>query len=162
MGTRIFHGRQLRKSRISRAGYAYMITTCCNAKAPLFIDVKLGNIVVDELRKSDDEDRTHTFAYVVMPDHLHWLFQLKMRNSLESVVRRTKGRSAYRINRSSICSGPVWQAGYNDRLVQEEESLETVGDYIVHNPVRAGIVENIVDYPLWDILWRRWGKQVRG
>ena len=128
----------------------------------MFTNVELGNIVVDELRKSDDENRTHTFAYVVMPDHLHWLFQLQMRNSLESVVRRTKGRSAYRINRSRMRSGPVWQAGYHDRLVQEEESLETVGDYIVHNPVRAGLTENIDDYPLWDILWRRWGKQVRG
>ncbi len=162
MGTRIFRGRQLRKSRISLVARAYMITTCCNAREPLFENIDLGNIVVDELRKSDDQDRTYTFAYVVMPDHLHWLFQLRERNSLQSVVRRTKGRSAYRVNQTRMQTGPVWQRGYHDRLVRQEESLETVGDYIVHNPVRAGLVEDIIDYPLWDILWRRRRGEVRG
>jgi REP element-mobilizing transposase RayT len=119
-------------------------------------------IVADELRKSDDEDRTRTFAYVVMPDHLHWLFQLQERNSLASVIRRAKGRSAYRINRIGKRTGPVWQRGYHDRLVSAEESLETVGDYVVHNPVRAGLVQSVDDYPLWDILWRRRRREVRG
>jgi REP element-mobilizing transposase RayT len=83
-----------------------------------------------------------------MPDHLHWLFQLQERNSLASVV-------AFRVNQSRKQAGPVWQRGYHDRLVSASESLEVVGDYMVHNPVRAGLVENIEDYPLWDILWQR-------
>ena len=90
-----------------------------------------------------------------MPDHLHWLFQLRERNSLESVVRRIKGRSAHHVNKIRNQTGSVWQAGYHDRLIAAEESLETVGDYIIHNPVRAGLVENVDDYPLWDVLWRR-------
>jgi len=139
-----------------------MITTCCNARTPLFEDIGFGKILVNELRKSDDENRTKTFAYVVMPDHLHWLFQLLERNSLASVVRRAKGRSAFRINQSRKQTGPVWQRGYHDRLVSVEESLEAVGDYIVHNPVRAGLVEDFEDYPLWDILWQRRRRQVRG
>ena len=162
MDIRIFHGRQLRKSRISLAGQAYMITTCCNERKPLFERIELGNIVVDELRKSDDENRTYTFAYVVMPDHLHWLFQLQESSPLSSVVQRAKGRSAYRINQICRQTGPVWQSGYHDRLVSAEESLETIGDYVVHNPVRAGLVENVDDYPLWDISWRRWRRQVGG
>jgi REP element-mobilizing transposase RayT len=117
MGTHIYHGRQLRKFRISLVGHAYMITTCCNERTPLFQNIGLGEIVVDELRLSDDENRTDTFAYVVMPDHLHWLFQLQERNSLASVVRLAKGRSAFRVNQSRKQAGPVWQRGYHDRLV---------------------------------------------
>jgi len=128
----------------------------------LFENIEFGNILVNELRKSDEENRTKTFAYVVMPDHLHWLFQLLEWNSLASVVRRAKGRSAFRINQSRKQTGPIWQRGYHDRLMPVEESLEAVGDYIVHNPVRAGLVENIEDYPLWDILWERRRKRVRG
>lgn len=162
MITRIYCGRNLRKNRISLAEHAYIITTCSFARKPWFQEIDLGQIVVDEIRKSDDGKRTYTFAYVVMPDHLHWLLQLKRGELLETVVRRVKGRSAYRVNKSRNRTGPVWQHGYHDHLVPAEESLETVGDYIVHNPVRAGLVNKVDDYPLWDILWRRWESQVRG
>jgi hypothetical protein len=31
--------------------------------------------------------------------------------------------------------------------------LQSVARYIVANPVRAGLVRRVQDYPLWDALW---------
>jgi len=122
----------------------------------------LGGIVVNEIRQSDEARRTYTFAYVVMPDHLHWLFQLQQSASLSSIVQRVKGRSANQINKLRNLSGPVWQPGYHDRTLRIDESLERIGNYIVANPVRGGIVKSIEDYPLWDLMWRRRWAEIRG
>ena len=149
------HGKNLRKNRISETGRAYLITSSCRDRRPIFSDVTLGSLVADEICFSDKSRRTYTYAYAVMPDHLHWLLQLQPRQSLSSVVRRVKGRSSFRVNQARNSAGPIWQPGFHDRAVRKEESLEVLGNYVVHNPVRAGLVENVDDYQLWDLLWQR-------
>jgi len=50
-------------------------------------------------------------------------------------------------------SHPIWQDGYHDHALRAEESLEDVARYIVMNPVRAGLVKSVREYPLWDAKW---------
>jgi len=152
----------LRKNRISESGRAYSITTACQHHQPIFLARELGEIVADEIERSDRSSQTLTIAWVVMPDHMHWLFQLRQWQSLSAVVKQVKGRSSYRINRVRRSSGRVWQPGFHDHAIRKEESLQNIGNYIVQNPVRAGLVENPEDYPLWDMLWRRRGDPIRG
>ncbi len=156
------HNRNLRKHRYSASGHIYLVTTTCKARAPVFENIEFGEVVAHEIGLSDDEQRTRTFAYVVMPDHLHWLFQLQQRFSLSTVVQRVKGRSAHRINILRKCSGAIWQPAYHEHTLRNDESLERVGNYVVANPVRGGIVSDLNDYPLWDIMWRRWRAKIRG
>ena len=162
MAIRRPHSRFLRKNRISESRRAYLVTTSCQDRQPLFSDQELGALVADEIRISDQCQRTSTYAYVVMPDHLHWLFQLRPRQTLSCVMQRLKGRTSYRINKTRQSTGAIWQAGFHDRAVRAEESLETLGDYVIHNPVRAGLVAVVDDYPLWDLMWRRNGLLDRG
>ena len=147
------HGKELRKGRFSETGLIYLITTCCVERNRVFERLDLGEIVEDEMRKSDAAKNTRTLAFVVMPDHLHWMIELLAGNDLPSVVRRVKGRSAHRINRMVGRTGRIWQPGYHDRALRNEEDLEAVGSYVIYNPVRAGIVQTIHDYPLWDAIW---------
>ncbi|MDX1405523.1 MAG: transposase [Woeseiaceae bacterium] len=149
------NSRALRKYRFSETGRPYLITTCCRDREPVFSDIRLGEIVADEIRISDCNCKTYTFAFVVMPDHLHWLFELRPRHDLSEVVRCLKGRSSYRVNTVRQLSGAIWQTGFHDRAVRAGESLETLGNYIIQNPVRAGLVRNVDDYPLWNMMWRR-------
>ncbi|MGH8412134.1 MAG: REP-associated tyrosine transposase, partial [Pseudomonas sp.] len=37
--------------------------------------------------------------------------------------------------------------------IRRDEDLPAVARYIVANPLRAGLVEKIGDYPLWDAVW---------
>jgi REP element-mobilizing transposase RayT len=156
------HSKDLRKNRFSEPGRAYLVTTSSRNREPIFSDPTLGALVAEELSISDQADRTSTYAYVVMPDHLHWLFQLRPRQSLSSVVRRVKGKSSYRVNQSRQSSGAIWQTGFHDRALRAEESLEALGNYVIHNPVRAGLVAVVDEYPLWDLLWQRRGELIRG
>ncbi len=107
--------------------------------------------MVDALRV--ETPRAQTLAFVVMPDHLHWLFHLEEGSSLEAVVGTVKSVSAHRVNRRLGRTGRVWQAGYHDRALRREEDLAVVARYVVANPLRASLVERLGAYPLWDAVW---------
>ncbi len=87
-----------------------------------------------------------------MPDHFHWLIELGD-SSLDELMRRVKTNSARVINRQRSSSGPLWQAGYHDRALRQEEDVQAVARYVVANPLRAGLVARLGDYPLWDAIW---------
>ena len=137
-----------------------MVTTCCHDRRRVFCSVDRCTALIEEIRACDESGLTDTYAFVVMPDHLHWLFSLRTEFGLSNVVRRTKARTTLRIHRSGIQKQRIWQEGFHDHLIRTDEELASLGEYIVHNPVRAGLVEHPEQYPHWDVLWRRW--RVRG
>ena len=122
--------------------------------APGRLPVKLGTDGngVPELRAATAEGWVNSLAWVVMPDHLHWLVELRG-HPLAVLMRRIKGRSARALNVRLGRQGPVWQAGYHDRALRHEEALQDLARYVVANPLRAGLAEKLGDYPLWDAIW---------
>ena len=77
-------------------------------------------------------------AWVVMPDHVHWLFQLQQ-GSLGGCMQRFKSRSAHAVNRHQGRSGPLWQPGYYEHHLRPEDALRKQARYVIENPLRAGI-----------------------
>lgn len=123
-----------------------------NERRPVFSNDLNARIVSDELDSADADSLTSSIAWVLMPDHLHWLVPLKS-GSLADLVQRVKGRSALVINRTSGQSGAVWQRGYHDHALRRDEELRDTARYIVANPLRAELVERIEDYPWWRAMW---------
>jgi REP element-mobilizing transposase RayT len=87
-----------------------------------------------------------------MPDHFHWLMQLQD-NTLGDVIGATKSRCTQAVNKMTARRGPLWQTGYHDRAIRDGKDLLPFARYIIANPLRAGLVEKIGDYPLWDANW---------
>nr|WP_180205277.1 transposase [Pseudomonas sp. SbOxS1]NYU05327.1 transposase [Pseudomonas sp. SbOxS1] len=143
---------RLRYGRHSENGRAYLITTVIHARQPIFSDWRLGRLVVAELRRAHESGLVNSIAWVVMPDHFHWLMQLHDSN-LGSVIGATKARSTQSVNKMIGRHGPLWQTSYHDRAIRDGEDLLPFARYIVTNPLRAGLVEKIGDYPLWDASW---------
>lgn len=144
---------RLRIGRHSSTGQVYVITTVTRDRVPLFKDFWAARTLIQSLRWHDDQSFTRSLCFVVMPDHLHWIFQLVGSKSLDSVMKSTKQFTTHVLNSRSGNSGPLWQAGYYDHAVREEEDLEYLSAYVIHNPIRAGLVEQIEDYPHWDSVW---------
>ncbi|WPP01329.1 transposase [Pseudomonas sp. HR96] len=145
-------GNTLRIARVSEIGRCYIITTVTMGRLPVFQDWRLGRRVVNELKAQQDQGRARSIAWVVMPDHLHWLVELQS-GSIETVVRQVKGRSALAVNKAIGRSGPIWQRGFHDHALRRDEDLRQVARYILRNPLEAGLVARIGDYPLWDACW---------
>nr|WP_314641372.1 transposase [uncultured Pseudomonas sp.] len=150
--TELKHAHRLRTGRYSEPGQIYLLTAVVLNRQPLFHDFKSGRLVVDALKTAEQEGFATSLAWGVMPDHFHWLIELQ-NIQLPSLMARTKSRIAVTLNRSAGRQGPVWQHGYHDRAIRKEEDLQAVARYIVANPLRAGLVERVGDYPLWDAIW---------
>jgi len=145
--------RALRQGRFSGHNHNYHVTTCTREREPIFLDLTLGRTVVRSLKREDDAGHTKTLAFVVMPDHLHWLVQLTGTRSLSVSVNTIKSFASRSINQIIGRSGPVWQKGFYDHALRVEEDLAAVARYIVANPLRAGLTRSVSDYPLWDAIW---------
>ena len=99
-----------------------------------------ARIVADEITRRAFEGLVKNIAWVVMPDHLHWLFELQ-RSSLSAVMQGLKSASARRIGAHCGLAGPLWQYGYYDHRLRADEDLRTQALYIRDHPVRAKLVE---------------------
>jgi REP element-mobilizing transposase RayT len=144
----------LLKGRYSETGRIYYVTVNLNErKQRYFTDWHCGRCVVAEMRTLHEENILNSLAWVVMPDHMHWLFQVEEKMDLSNIIKRFKARSAQRVNDCLNRSGTLWQKGFYDHAIREEEDIQGIARYIMANPLRAGLVKHIGDYPLWDAAW---------
>ncbi|KAF0102873.1 MAG: hypothetical protein FD187_764 [bacterium] len=146
-----FRGSALRKGRWSGDHQAYLITTVTHGREPLLAQPPCARAVVQGLRGSALERLSHTHAFVVMPDHVHWLMTLCEGSNLSRTVGKLKGITARRINALLGRQGaPVWQHGFHDHALRGSEDMRDIARYVVANPLRAGLVDRLGDYPWWD------------
>ena len=142
-----------RLGRASSPGQIYHVIAATKDRQPLFSQYDRGRFVVKALMRGEHASIATTIAYVVMPDHLHWVMQLHQRMDLSTCVGNIKSYSARLLNASLGTKGPVWQRGFFDSALRRECDLIALSRYIVANPLRARLVEYVGDYPLWDAVW---------
>ncbi len=133
-----YQGCKLRKGRFSETGRAYLVTTVTNERKTIFDDWVLARFLVMELRHAHDTGLVESLAWVIMPDHLHWLFTLQ-NATLASVIRCVKSRSAITINQHKGTNGRIWQKGFHDRAIRHDEDIRSVARYIAANPLRVQV-----------------------
>jgi REP element-mobilizing transposase RayT len=141
------HACNLRKGRVSIPGQVYLGTAVCRRRMPVFASFDAARTLIRILRNEHCRGSAQTLCFVVMPDHLHWLLVLGEGESLSAVVRRVKALMSKRSGLS------VWQKGFHDHALRREEDVQTVARYVVANPLRAGLVERLGEYPHWDAMW---------
>jgi putative transposase len=152
---RLFHAGHatLRRHRVSHPGHVYHLTTATHERARLFEDFSLARAAARALNERGVLRDTQLLAWVLMPDHVHALVQLGESDGLDLLMNRIKAGMARAVKRQRPMLQPVWQRAYHDHLLRQEEDLRTVGRYIVMNPLRAGLVSRVSDYPHWDAVW---------
>jgi REP element-mobilizing transposase RayT len=143
---------RLRIGRFAESSRIYLLTSNTLGREPVFKSFGLGRLVVDQFRQAQEQQWASSLAWVVMPDHFHWLIELQ-ECSLSELMQKTKSLSTRRVNMSISRTGSLWQQGYHDRALRRDEDLVKLARYVVANPLRAGLVERLGDYPLWDAIW---------
>ena len=149
---------KLTKGRHSQPGAYYVITTVSAARERLFCNPEMAKAVVEEIRQAGSGIPFVHHAWVLMPDHLHWLIGLRDVD-LSAGVQAFKSRSARALNLACGRSGSVWQPGFYDHRLRNEHDFQRQAHYIIENPVRAGLAGYAEGYPY---LWCRWGPHGNG
>jgi putative transposase len=81
-------------------------------------------------------------AWVILPDHCHFLMNLGDEN-MPTLMKRVKlsFSTSYR-KRVGMREGQVWQYRYWDRIIRNERDMQSCFDYIHFNPVKHRLVES--------------------
>ncbi|RON65816.1 REP-associated tyrosine transposase [Pseudomonas fluorescens] len=143
---------RLRVGRYAEASRIYLLTTNTHERQPVFRDFTLGRLVVDQFRNAQNSGLANSLAWVVMPDHFHWLIELQQ-GTLSELMQKTKSMSTKAVRQATGQKKTLWQRGFHDRALRREEDLVKMARYVVANPLRAGLVKKLGDYPLWDAIW---------
>jgi REP element-mobilizing transposase RayT len=153
------------RKRLRLLGYdygttgAYFVTVVARDGLCLFGDVVDDDIALSPLgelvqRAAEGIGTFHAGVeldtFVVMPNHVHAIVGLDRRRRpppVPAVVGAFKARASRGADRA------LWQRGYHDRIIRDEQELAALRQYIETNPLRWALDR---EHPE-----RRWGRNGR-
>jgi REP element-mobilizing transposase RayT len=83
--------------------------------------------------------------YVILPDHLHLFVQGGRNFVLGKWIKGLKRAVATALEAQG--SELIWQPGFFDHLLRNDESYAQKWEYVRENPVRAGLVAERDQWP---------------
>ena len=143
----------LRRGRMQLAGQIYHLTITTHMRTPVFRDFDGACAASRTFENQAFLGDAMMLAWVLMPDHAHWLLQLGGSDSLSAVVSRLKSASGRCVNLAMGTQGPTWSRAFHDHALRDDEGVASTARYIVANPLRAGLVERLANYPFWNSIW---------
>ncbi len=151
----------LYRGRISLPQTQYFLTLCTAGRKQGLTNLPATQLFsgMEDLEQSGD---LQNYCATVMPDHIHWLFQLGERLTLGRAVAKWKADT----RKMLANNGLEWQRDFFERRVRKEERLEVYGLYIFLNPYRKKLLAPNAIWP----HWRAWqpmafefcGKMLKG
>ena len=84
--------------------------------------------------------------YVIMPDHMHFFVRGDNRFNLGKWVNGLK--RAISVALGATNKQPLWQPGFFDHVLCNDESYAQKWEYVRQNPVRAGLVDSAAEMAL--------------
>lgn len=134
-------------------GQVYFITSVCAGRTPRFASHDVACAASAVVARADSWHDATLLAWVLMPDHLHLLLELGSRHTLQRVMQRGKSLIARAAHTAAGTHGKLWQPAFHDRALRRNEDVRVAARYLVANPLRAGVVERVGDYPYWGAVW---------
>jgi putative transposase len=125
-----------------------------NETPKLLTNPELASYISEALHYHNNV-RYELIAYCIMSNHVHVVIfpMLNTDNDIFPLSRITyswKRYSATKINKSMKLEGNLWQKESYDHIIKDENGLYRVIEYVINNPVEAGLVEHWKD---WKATW---------
>jgi len=143
----------LRRGRWSIGGQLYLVTFATDHRERHFSDWRVAADAARLLSDPGNWQGSRLLAWVLMPDHWHGLVELDKADSLPKRIGWVKGHTARQLRKSYPALGRIWSHAYHDHALRKEEDVLQVSEYLLMNPVRAGLVGSIGSYPFWNMVW---------
>ncbi len=145
-----------RKPRLHRLEHTfvedaiYFVTCCVQPRQPALDDDRVHRAFVAFCNEGIARG-SRVGRYVLMPDHIHVFVAFSRPDddaapSLSDWAKAMKGCIS-KAWRETGCSGVHWQKGFFDHVLRSWDSYAQKWDYVLQNPVRAGLVSQPEDWP---------------
>jgi putative transposase len=136
----------------------YFITTRLLRSAGIQLDGQTLPIMYELINFYLGRDKFKIYGFVFMPDHFHWVIQPAQNGNCSQIMHHLKRKFSIRMGEKLGCTGSIWQRRFYDHGVRDEKDLRTKIEYMHQNPWRAGLVEDIEDYPFSSYAFYSSGK----
>ncbi|VAW70301.1 hypothetical protein MNBD_GAMMA10-2341 [hydrothermal vent metagenome] len=135
-----------RPLRIEYAGALYHVTSRGDRREDIFHGDEDRLIWLDVFSQVCSRFNWRCHAWCLMDNHYHILIETAESN-LSQGMRQLNGVYTQKTNRKYKRAGHVFQGRYKAILVQKDEYLLELSRYVVLNPVRAGMVKEVQEWP---------------
>lgn len=127
----------------------YFITCVTRQRRALFADEANLLLLRETLRRVQ---RLHPFGmrgYAFLPDHFHLLILVPEETNVSTLMQSVQWNYTrnYKRARGIRTSLKLWQRGFWDHVIRDEDDFARHLDYIHYNPVKHGLVAEAKDYP---------------
>jgi len=125
------------------------ITSITHNRQPLLTLNPFLGTYWDTLRRLQGIYSFRLIAYVLLPDHFHWLMQLQNETAdFSKILQSFKRNFTRNYQKAHKIDTPctIWQHRFWDHLIRYEQDLEAHFDYIHWNPVKHHLVKNVEDW----------------
>ena len=139
--------RNARPEAILGNSRVFFATTKTSMGRRLLQSERNAMLLIDVLRSNVAAGKFELHEFVIMPDHVHLLMTLPVDMTIEKAMQLIKGGFSYRLRREFGYQGEVWQRGFSEVRISDGQSFMQHREYIVQNPVKAGLVETAEQYP---------------
>jgi len=126
-------------------GIPCSVTIATKKRQRIFSNQDLAHNFIALLKKICQENNIPLYAYCVMPDHVHLLISASDKKGIIELIKEIKSLST-KLAWQLGYSGTIWQRSFYDHFLRKDEDCRIAANYIIHNPVRDGIVEHWKDY----------------
>jgi putative transposase len=133
----------------------FFVTSRTAAGKPLLQSDCMAALFIHVLRGYVKDGKFKVLEFVVMPNHVYLLITVEGGMSIEKAMQLIKGGFSYRAKKELGFLGEVWQRGFSDVRVRDEESFAAHRLYIHNNPVKAGLVGVAEEYAHGSLFLRR-------
>ena len=126
--------------------HRYSLTFCCRNRERCFTQPDVVRHLLLKIRHIAEQEHFALLAYCFMPDHLHLVIEGTQEGAdLHRFVNLVKQSSGYWY--SQQFGRTLWQRGYYEHIIRDEESTVRMLRYVLENPIRAGLANDTVTYP---------------
>lgn len=135
----------------------YFITVNAEGRRPIIANEDVVRDLLDTLRAACMSQIFDIYAYCFMPDHIHLEpVGLTPEADLIEFMRTWKGTSTVPLREVGL-NGAL-QKGFYDHILRPDDREDAVAWYILNNPVRRGLVNDLRQWPYsgsWMFDWKR-------
>jgi putative transposase len=127
----------------------YFITGVTKERAPILKPETDMELFRETMRKAKIYHPFTMQAYVFLYDHFHLLIFVPATTNISKLLQSIQRNYTLNYKNAHGISTPLslWQRGFWDHVIRNDQDFENHFHYIHNNPVKHGYVTRPVDYP---------------
>jgi REP element-mobilizing transposase RayT len=135
----------------SQGGHYHVYNRGAN-RQPIFREDENYRFLLTRVKGAAAEQQVTVLAYCLMPNHYHFVLRQDGERPVSGFVQAVFNSYTKAFNKRYNVSGTLFEGPYQARAVTTEEYLTHLCRYVHRNPLEAGLVSRLSDWPYSNYL----------